>query len=107
MKLTGVCTLFLTLAACGGGGVGSVSGTKDAKVEELLTLMKVEQMQKQGMDNMEQMVSSQLKSQPGADMAKAEEKQKKMFGLIAQKTSWQTMKTDYIKVYSDTYNDTE
>jgi len=108
MKLTGICTLLLTLAACGGGaGVGSVSGTKDAKVEELLTLMKVEQMQKQAMDNMQQMFSNQLKSQPGADMAKAEQKQKKVFDLMAQKTSWQTIKSDYIKIYSDTYTDPE
>jgi hypothetical protein len=107
MKITGICTLFLMLAACGGGGVGTVGGTKDAKVEELLTLMKVEQMQKQAMDNMRQMVSNQLKSQPGADTPNAEEKQKKMFDLIGQKTSWQNMKSDYIKLYSDTYTEPE
>src|SRR5260370_42647590 len=108
MKLTGICALLLTLSACGGGGgIGSVSGTKDAKVEELLTLMKIEQMQKQMMDNMRQMVANQLKSQPGADTPAAQEKEKKMFDLIAQKTSWQSMKSDYIKMYSDTYNDPE
>jgi hypothetical protein len=107
MKITGICTLFLMLAACGGGGVGTVSGTKDAKVEELLTLMKVEEMQKQAMDNMRQMVSNQLKFQPGADTPNAQEKQKKMFDLIGQKTSWQNMKSDYIKLYSDTYTEPE
>jgi uncharacterized protein len=113
MKLTGICILLLTLVACGGsggsGGGGSVSGTKDAKVEELLTLMKVEAMQKQMMDNMQQMITNQLKSTmpSGSDAAKADEKQKKMFALIAEKTSWQSMKPIYIKVYSDTYNDTE
>jgi hypothetical protein len=113
MKLTGICILLLTLVACGGsggsGGGGSVSGTKDAKVEELLTLMKVEAMQKQMMDNMQQMITNQLKSTmpAGADAAKADEKQKKMFALISDKTSWQSMKPIYIKVYSDTYNDSE
>jgi hypothetical protein len=110
MKLTGICILLLTLVACGGsGGGGSVSGTKDAKVEELLTLMKVEAMQKQMMDNMQQMMTNQLKSTmpAGMDAAKADEKQKKLFALIAEKTSWQSMKPIYIKVYSDTYNDTE
>jgi hypothetical protein len=106
MKLTGICILFLTLAGCGGsGGTASVSGTKDAKIEELLTLMKIEQLQKQAMDNVLQMISNQLKSQP--DAAKAEEKQKRIFALMADKTSWKNMKPTYIKVYSDTYNDSE
>ena len=106
MKLTGICILLLTLVGCGGsGGTASVSGTKDAKIEELLTLMKIEQMQKQAMDNVVQMISNQLKSQP--DAAKAEEKQKKVFALIADKTGWQNLKATYIKVYSDTYNDSE
>jgi|SRR5579872_2695220 len=103
MKLTGVCILLLTLAGCG----GSVSGTKDAKVEELLGLMKIEQMQKQMMDSMQQMISSQIHSQPGVDAAKADEKQKQVFALIGEKTSWQAMKPTYIKVYSDTYTDPE
>ena len=106
MKLIGISILLLILAGCGGtGGTASVSGTKDAKIEELLTLMKIEQMQKQAMDNVVQMISNQLKSQP--DAAKAEEKEKRVMALIADKTSWQNMKGTYIKVYSDTYNDTE
>ena len=103
MKLTGICILLLTLAGCG----GSVSGTKDAKVGELLDLMKIEQMQKQMLDSMEQMITNQIHSQPGMDAAKADEKQKQVFALIADKTSWQAMKPTYVKVYSDTYTDAE
>ena len=113
MKLTGICILLLTLAGCAGsggsGGSGSVSGTKDAKVEELLTLMKVEALQKQMMDSMLPMLANQLKSTvpAGTDAAKADEMEKKMSALITEKTSWQNMKPIYIKVYSDTYNDSE
>jgi hypothetical protein len=105
MKLTGICILLVTFAGCGGGGTASVSGTKEAKIEELLTLMKIEQLQKQSMDSIQQMISNQLKSQP--DAAKAAEKQKRIFALLAEKTSWQTMKATYIKVYSDTHSDSE
>jgi len=87
---------------------------KAAKVEQLLTVMNVEQQQKQMMDQMSQMVISQFKEQMAkqgtvspAEMAKMEDRQKKLFALIADKTSWQKMKPVFVKAYADTFTEPE
>ena len=88
--------------------------TKTAKVEQLLSAMNVEQQQKEMMDQMTQMVIDQFKDQMSkqgnlspAEMARLEDRQKKLFALIADKTSWQKMKPVFVKAYADTFTEPE
>src|SRR5437868_6751761 len=80
--------------------------SRAAKVEELLTVMNVAEQQKQMMDQMSNMAMSQIKdtltsqgtsSQP--EIAKAQDKQRRVFALIQQKTSWENMKPVFVKAY--------
>src|SRR5260370_9431590 len=76
--------------------------------------MNIEQQEKQMMDQMAQMVIGQIKEQMAkqgnvspAEMAKMEDRQKRLFALISEKTSWAHMKPVYAKAYSDTFNEGE
>ncbi len=103
MKHAVILALILAPLAC------ADQTTKVAKVEQLLTVMNVEQQQKEIMGQMWQMVKSQLMQTGGSqeDTAKLEAVQKRLFALIQEKTSWQNMKPVYIKVYSETFTETE
>jgi hypothetical protein len=103
MKLTAVCALLLTPLAF------ADQASKDAKIEQLFQAMNIEAQQKQMLAQMQQMVISQVKAQlpSEADKAKAEDMQKKMFGLIEQETSWQKLKPVMVKAYGDTYTESE
>ena len=88
--------------------------TKMAKVEELLTVMNVEQQQKVMMDQMSDAITGQMKEQlaqqgnvSAAEMAKMEERQKKLFALIKEHTTWQKMKPVFVKAYADTFSEPE
>ncbi|MGA2598112.1 MAG: DUF2059 domain-containing protein [Bryobacteraceae bacterium] len=88
--------------------------TRLIKAELLLTAMHVEQQQKEMMDQMSQMVIGQVKQQmekqgpvSDAEMAKMEDRQKRLFALVAEKTSWRNMKPVFIKAYADTFTETE
>jgi hypothetical protein len=88
--------------------------TRLIKAELLLTAMHVEQQQKEMMDQMSQMVLGQVKQQmqkqgpvSDAEMAKMEDRQKRLFALVAEKTSWRNMKPVFIKAYADTFTETE
>jgi uncharacterized protein len=108
MKYAALLTLIFVPLACGD------EATKVAKVEELLTVMNVAEQQKQMMDQMSKMVIGQIKDEldkqgnvSQAEIAKAQDKQKRMFALIAQKTSWQDMKPIFVKAYVDTFAEAE
>lgn len=84
------------------------------KAELLLTAMHVEQQQKEMMDQMSQMVLSQVKQQmqkqgpvSDAEMAKMEARQKRLFELVAETTSWKNMKPVFVKAYADTFTEPE
>jgi hypothetical protein len=84
------------------------------KAELLLTAMHVEQQQKEMMDQMSQMVLGQVKQQmknqgpvSDAEMAKMEERQKRLFALVAETTSWKNMKPVFIRAYADTFTEAE
>src|SRR5258708_22143096 len=99
MRLTVVCTLLFAPLAF------ADQASKSAKIEQLLAAMNVEQQQKEMLGQIQQLVTSQVKSQmpSEADAAKIEDLQKKMFALIGEETSWQKMKPVFVQVSSDTY----
>src|SRR5713226_5803030 len=103
MRLTVVCTLLFAPLAL------ADQASKSAKIEQLLAAMNIEQQQKEMLGQIQQLVTSQVKSQmpSQADAAKMEDLQKKMFALIGEETSWQKMKPVFVKVYGDTYTEPE
>src|SRR5258708_11142330 len=103
MRLTVVCTLLFAPLAF------ADQASKSAKIEQLLAAMNIEQQQKEMLGQMQQLVTSQVKSQMPSEAAaaKIEDLQKKMFALIGEETSWQKMKPVFVQVYSDTYTEPE
>jgi hypothetical protein len=108
MKFVLICALIAAPLAL------ADEASKGAKVEQLLTIMNVEKQQKVMMDQMSQMVIGQVRAQmaqqgnvPPAEVAKLEDRQKKLFALIQQETSWDKMKPIYIKSYADTFTEPE
>jgi uncharacterized protein len=103
LKLTVICTLLFAPLAF------ADQASKSAKIEQLLAAMNVEQQQKEMLGQIQQLVTSQVKSQmpSQADAAKIEDLQKKMFALIGEETSWQKMKPVFVQVYSETYTEPE
>ncbi len=103
-----LCALVVAPLAC------ADEASKNAKVEQLLTVMNVDQQQKQMMDQMSQMVIGQVKEQMAkegnvspAEVAKMESRQKRLFTLIGEQTGWAKMKPVYAKAYADTFTEGE
>jgi hypothetical protein len=103
MRLTVVCTLLFAPLAF------ADQASKNAKIEELLAAMNIEAQQKEMLGQIQQLVTSQVKSQipSPTDAAQLEDLQKKMFALIGEETSWQKMRPVFVKVYGDTYTEPE
>src|SRR5258708_5699631 len=103
MRLTVVCTLLFAPLAF------ADQASKSAKIEELLAAMNIEAQQKEMLGQIQQLVTSQVKSQipSPTDAAQLEDLQKKMFALIGEETSWQKMRPVFVKVYGDTYTEPE
>jgi hypothetical protein len=70
--------------------------TKAAKITELFRILKMDQMQKQIMSQMTVGMDPQ-----------ARQFSQKVMEFTAQKMSWDAMKSDYIKLYDDTYTEEE
>ena len=107
MKYAALLALILVPLAC------ADEATKVAKVEELFKAMNVAEQQKQMMAQMSKMVMSQMKdglasqgTSPEA-IARAQDKQKRLFALIEQKTSWENMKPVFLKAYTDIFTEPE
>ncbi len=108
MKFAIVFALILAPLAC------ADEAGKNAKVEQLLTVMNVEPQQKQMMNQMSQMMIGQVKEQMAKqgnvsqeEMAKMEARQKRLFTLIAEQTAWEKMKPVYVKAYAETFTEQE
>ncbi|HLJ47906.1 MAG TPA: DUF2059 domain-containing protein [Bryobacteraceae bacterium] len=87
--------------------------TKGAKIEELLTLMNVNQAQTQIMDSMKDMVEGMIRQQLGGKemppdaVNAAAETQKRILAMVSERLSWEKLKPTYKQVYGDTFTEEE
>ena len=83
--------------------------SKTAKIEEMFRITKVDQMQTQMLDQMKGVLAN-LFNQPGIpDSVKADRKEleDEVFAIVRKRVSWEKMKPDFIKAYSDTLTEPE
>ena len=105
MKTT-VALAFALLAI--GPFAGAQELTKQAKIERLLAVMNADSMIDQMFEQIKAMTASQLP--PGTapeQAAKAREIQGKIMDLVKGRISWDKMRPQYIKLYSETFSDEE
>ena len=91
-----------------------IDPAKRAAIEELFSLMKVDQMQKQMVSQVQAMVGDQIekslppeiqKSQDGSKMvAEVKDFQKRVFDLMMDRVDFARMKPDYIRLYDETFS---
>jgi hypothetical protein len=83
--------------------------SKNAKIEEMLQLTHVDRMISQSFDQMKTMVSSQMSKadMSAEDRQHAEELQQKMMAMIADRLSWEKSKASYVRIYAETYTESE
>lgn len=109
--------LFLTLA-CGGFPLSLRAGPpSDSSIEQMLKVMKVDQMVDEMMNQMEsgmrtgmdQGLKQALKGQTPtlAQQAQIDEMQKKMVALFRDELSYAKMKDVYLQVYRETFTQEE
>ena len=101
-------TAALALLLVTGPFAGAQELTKEAKIERLLTAMNADAMIDQMFEQIKSMTASQ--SPPGASpeqIAKAREIQGKILDLVKARISWEKMRPQYVKLYSETFSDDE
>jgi hypothetical protein len=87
---------------------GAQELTKEAKIEQLLTVMNADAMIDQMFEQIKAMTASQVP--PGTSpeqAAKAREIQSKILDLVKARISWEKMRPQYVKLYAETFSDEE
>jgi hypothetical protein len=105
MKLTAVFALALLVT---GPFVCAQQPAKEAKIERLLDAMNADAMIDQMLEQIKAMTASQVP--PGAtpeQIARAREIQNKVLDLVKARISWQKIRPQYVKLYSETFSDEE
>ncbi|GAC1355247.1 MAG: hypothetical protein NVSMB3_00160 [Acidobacteriaceae bacterium] len=86
--------------------------SKRAKVQELFTLLHVDQISTQIMGNLNRQLQGLSAHQFGATPTAEQQKQfgdfqNRISGLVQQTVGWKTVEPDFVKLYSDTYTEPE
>ena len=84
--------------------------SRHAKAQEMLTLMHLDRVMDQVMNNMMQQMSTMSKQLGGntvkpEDQAKLDEFQKKAFDLIQSQMGWKALEPDYVDIYAKNFTD--
>jgi len=105
MKSIPVLTLALIMT---GLAASAQEPTKEAKIGRILTLMKADAMIDQVFEQMKGLTTSM--APPDAtekQRARAQEIQGKIMDLVRSRISWDKMRPEYVKLYSETFSDVE
>jgi hypothetical protein len=101
-------------AACAGAilfipSVLADDATKSAKIDEIFRLTKVDQVQKQMMDQMKAVLPSveQQMGVPGDPHEMSDELQTRILDYLSSRLSWEKMKPGFTKLYSDAFTEDE
>jgi len=83
--------------------------SKNAKIEEMLQLTHAERMIAQVLDQMNNVITSQLAKTdvPAKDRQAQEEMQQKMMKMIAGRLSWERAKPAFIQIYAETFTESD
>ncbi len=104
--------LVIAILALAGSIVSSAQElTKQAKVEKILDLTNSQATMNQMLDQITASMNGQLKAQiPNATpekLAQMQEVQKKLMDLVRSKMSWDKMRPEMVRIYTETYSDEE
>jgi hypothetical protein len=102
--------LLLTLVLCLPLTAHADEASRRAKAQEMLTLLHMDRLMDQMMNNTLEQMSTVTKQLGGnnvkpEDQAKIEDFQKKIFQLIESQMSWKTLEPDYIDMYAKNFTD--
>jgi hypothetical protein len=102
--------LLLTLVLCLPLTTRADDASRHAKAQEMLTLMHLDRVMDQVMNNMMQQMSTMSKQLGGntvkpEDQAKLDEFQKKAFDLIQSQMGWKALEPDYVDIYAKNFTD--
>ena len=106
-------TLSLGLAICIVVGCPACAQelTRQAKIERLLDLIGSQSALNQMFDQIVGTVGNQLKTQfPNAtpqQLAQARDLESKLMDLLKSRLTWEKMRPEYVRIYSETYTDEE
>lgn len=79
--------------------------TKEAKIEQILTLTKIESMMDRTLAQMKAMSAQATAGMTPDEQAKAQATQDKILDLA--KAAWTKLRPQYVKLYSETFSDEE
>jgi hypothetical protein len=86
--------------------------SRRVKAQEMVTLVHVDTLMKQVMDNMEQQIITMARQNAGKDIPPAQQArldafQHKVFALIEDQVSWKALGPDILDLYAKTFTDDE
>jgi uncharacterized protein len=103
-------SLFLALSLCLPLTAHADDASRHAKAQEMLTLLHMDRLMDQMMNNMLEQMSSMTKQLGGnnvkpEDQAKIDDFQKKVFQLIQSQMGWKALEPEYVDVYAKNFTD--
>ena len=100
-------TLAVVALLLSAGAAFADEASKKAKIDEIFQITKVDRMVTQITDQMQSMQLAQIAKMDKAAQPKAEEAQKKIMQIIAERMSWDRLKPRFSKLYEETFTEEE
>jgi hypothetical protein len=102
--------LLLALVLCLPLAAHADEASRHAKAQELLSLLHMDRVMDQMMNNMLEQMSTMTKQLGGnnvkpEDQAKIDDFQKKVFQLVESQMGWKVLEPDYVDIYAKNFTD--